>query len=63
METKTGKVVEVTPTGATIELEDGSREIVEAVPVEDILIQVGTSVSVTETGDGKPVYAWGLQDR
>jgi hypothetical protein len=60
METKTGKVVEVRADGATIEFEDGSRETVVAAPVEEILIEVGMSVSVADTEDGKPVYAWGV---
>jgi hypothetical protein len=59
METTTGKVVEVRANGATIELEDGSRRVPEATPAEQILIDVGTPVSVTEAGDGSSVYTWG----
>jgi len=59
METTTGKVVEIRAEGATIELEDGSRRVLEATPAEEILIDVGTPVSVTEAGDGNLVYTWG----
>jgi hypothetical protein len=60
METRTGKVVEVGETGATIEMEDGTRSFVEVPHMDKILIEVGMSVSVTEVGDGKPIYAWGI---
>ena len=59
METTTGKVVGVRAEGATIELEDGSRRVLEATPAEEILIDVGTPVSVTEAGDRNSVYTWG----
>lgn len=59
METTTGTVVEVRANGATIELEDGSRRVLEATPVEEILIDVGTSVSITDAADGESVYTWG----
>jgi hypothetical protein len=59
METTAGKVVEVRAEGATIELEDGSRRVLEATPSEEILIDVGTPVTVTEAGDGSSVYTWG----
>jgi hypothetical protein len=59
METTTGTVVEVRANGASLELEDGSRRVLEATPAEEILIEVGTPVSVTDSGDGKSVYTWG----
>jgi hypothetical protein len=59
METTTGTVVEVRENGATIELEDGSRRVLEATPAEEILLEVGTPVSVTDPGDGEAVYTWG----
>ena len=59
METTTGKVVDVRAEGATIELEDGSRRVLEATSAEEILIDVGTPVLVTEAGDGNSVYTWG----
>jgi hypothetical protein len=59
METTAGRVVEARAEGATIELEDGSRRVLEAMPAEEILIDVGTPVSITEAEDGSSVYTWG----
>jgi predicted RNA-binding protein with RPS1 domain len=56
-----GKVVEVTASGATVELQDGTRELVEIPQMDKISIEVGMSVTVIDTGDGKPIYMWGLE--
>jgi hypothetical protein len=42
---------------ATVELEDGSRRVVQ-VPAM-IQIEVGMSVGITDFGDGSPIYIWG----
>jgi hypothetical protein len=60
METRKGTVVEVAETGATIEMEDGARTFVEVPHMDKILIEVGMTVTVTDVGDDKPIYSWGI---
>ena len=57
--TRTGTVVEVDAKEATVELEDGTREVIEGPFMEWISVEVGMRVSITDTGDGKPIYGWG----
>jgi hypothetical protein len=56
--TTRGTVVELHGTEATLEMEDGTRAVAD-VP-EMIHVEVGMAVAVTDVGDGKPIYQWGV---
>jgi hypothetical protein len=57
VEEKLGTVSAVTETEVTIAMDDGSTSVVPAPDM--ILIAAGMRVRVIDTGDGKPIYAWG----
>jgi len=42
---------------ATVQMENGESRIVSVPELLDV--SVGTTVKIVDTGDDKPVYAWG----
>jgi hypothetical protein len=50
-------VVELDKDEATLELEDGTRQVVHLPEALDV--DKGTTVRIVDVGDGKPIYLWG----
>ena len=57
MKEERGTVVELNGESATVEMEDGSSRIVSVPEMLDV--SVGSSVSIVDTGDDKPIVLWG----
>ena len=52
-----GTVVAMNDQDATVLLEDGESRIVSVPEMLDV--SVGTTVKIIDTGDNKPIFAWG----
>jgi hypothetical protein len=52
-----GTVVKLEGQEATLEMEDGSTRTVSVPEMLDV--SVGTTVQIYDTGDAKPIMAWG----
>jgi hypothetical protein len=42
---------------ATVSIDDGSERVIDVPP--RIHVAIGMRVTIVDTGDGKPIYAWG----